>query len=176
MNNIAFFPWLVSSIIVFLYPVAASNGTFSPFLIWSDCRTWIGLRFLRALRLMTFPDILQYLNILKTSTSIRYLELKFSYNAIWISYQILDIDQTMKPIACKFYQCLEFILFIHCSSGKWTNVLTNTAIGVTNMNENLLPSLKTSSFKNWFKTFRSLTKSISLCLMKSILYLNVIWS
>ena len=34
-------------------------------------RTWIGLRFLRALRLMTFPDILQYLNILKTSTSIR---------------------------------------------------------------------------------------------------------
>ena len=35
-------------------------------------RTWIGLRFLRALRLMTFPDILQYLNILKTSTSIRY--------------------------------------------------------------------------------------------------------
>ena len=31
-----------------------------------------GLRFLRALRLMTVPDILQYLNILKTSTSIRY--------------------------------------------------------------------------------------------------------
>lgn len=30
-----------------------------------------GLRFLRALRLMTVPDILQYLNILKTSTSIR---------------------------------------------------------------------------------------------------------
>ena len=34
-------------------------------------RNWIGLRFLRALRLMTVPDILQYLNILKTSTSIR---------------------------------------------------------------------------------------------------------
>ena len=30
-----------------------------------------GLRFLRTLRLMTVPDILQYLNILKTSTSIR---------------------------------------------------------------------------------------------------------
>ena len=36
-------------------------------------RNWIGLRFLRALRLMTVPDILQYLNILKTSTSIRYI-------------------------------------------------------------------------------------------------------
>ena len=32
-----------------------------------------GLRFLRALRLMTVPDILQYLNILKTSTSIRFV-------------------------------------------------------------------------------------------------------
>ena len=31
----------------------------------------LGLRFLRALRLMTVPDILQYLNILKTSSSIR---------------------------------------------------------------------------------------------------------
>lgn len=38
-------------------------------------RTWIGLRFLRALRLMTVPDILQYLNILKTSTSIRLAQL-----------------------------------------------------------------------------------------------------
>ncbi len=37
-------------------------------------RTWIGLRFLRALRLMTVPDILQYLNILKTSTSIRFVK------------------------------------------------------------------------------------------------------
>ena len=39
-------------------------------------RTWIGLRFLRALRLMTVPDILQYLNILKTSTSIRFVKKK----------------------------------------------------------------------------------------------------
>ena len=34
-------------------------------------RTWIGFRFLRAMRLMSVPDILQYLNILKTTTSIR---------------------------------------------------------------------------------------------------------
>ena len=36
-------------------------------------RTWIGFRFLRAMRLMSVPDILQYLNILKTTTSIRYM-------------------------------------------------------------------------------------------------------
>ncbi|KRZ91450.1 Calcium-activated potassium channel slo-1, partial [Trichinella sp. T8] len=43
-------------------------------------RTWLGklfhrLRFLRALRLMTVPDILQYLNVLKTSSSIRLAQL-----------------------------------------------------------------------------------------------------
>ncbi|KAI6190462.1 Calcium-activated potassium channel subunit alpha-1 [Aphelenchoides bicaudatus] len=38
-------------------------------------RNWIGLRFLRALRLMTVPDILQYLNILKTSSYIRLTQL-----------------------------------------------------------------------------------------------------
>ena len=31
-----------------------------------------GLRFLRVLRLMSIPDILQYLNVLKLSTSIRW--------------------------------------------------------------------------------------------------------
>lgn len=35
----------------------------------------LGLRFLRALRLMTVPDILQYLNILKTSSYIRLTQL-----------------------------------------------------------------------------------------------------
>uniref|UniRef100_A0AAF5I3Q8 BK channel n=1 Tax=Strongyloides stercoralis TaxID=6248 RepID=A0AAF5I3Q8_STRER len=38
-------------------------------------RNWLGLRFCRALRLMTIPDILQYLNVLKTSSSIRLTQL-----------------------------------------------------------------------------------------------------
>ena len=36
-------------------------------------RVWIGLRCLRILRLNSFPDILQYLNILETARSIRLL-------------------------------------------------------------------------------------------------------
>merc|ERR550532_2005174 len=48
-------------------------------------RTWIGLRFLRALRLMTFPDILQYLNILKTSTSIRLAQLISIFISVWLT-------------------------------------------------------------------------------------------
>jgi len=48
-------------------------------------RTWIGLRFLRALRLMTVPDILQYLNILKTSTSIRLAQLISIFVSVWLT-------------------------------------------------------------------------------------------
>ena len=48
-------------------------------------RTWIGLRFLRALRLMTVPDILQYLNILKTSTSIRLAQLISIFISVWLT-------------------------------------------------------------------------------------------
>ncbi|PAA68277.1 hypothetical protein BOX15_Mlig031175g1 [Macrostomum lignano] len=38
-------------------------------------RTWIGLRFTRALRILSLPDVLQYLNVLRTSTSIRLFQL-----------------------------------------------------------------------------------------------------
>ncbi len=48
-------------------------------------RTWIGLRFLRALRLMTVPDILQYLNVLKTSSSIRLAQLISIFISVWLT-------------------------------------------------------------------------------------------
>lgn len=48
-------------------------------------RTWIGLRFLRALRLMSFPDILQYLNVLKTSSSIRLAQLISIVVSVWLT-------------------------------------------------------------------------------------------
>ena len=42
-------------------------------------RVWIGLRCLRIMRLNSFPEILQYLNILETARSIRLLCLISSY-------------------------------------------------------------------------------------------------
>lgn len=45
----------------------------------------LGLRFLRVLRLMTTPDILQYLNILKTSNSIRLCQLVSTLISIWFT-------------------------------------------------------------------------------------------
>lgn len=47
--------------------------------------SYLGLRFLRALRLMTVPDILQYLNILKTSSSIRLAQLVSIFISVWLT-------------------------------------------------------------------------------------------
>lgn len=44
-----------------------------------------GLRFLRALRLMSVPDILQYLNVLKTSSSIRLAQLVSIVISVWLT-------------------------------------------------------------------------------------------
>ena len=44
-----------------------------------------GLRFLRALRLMSIPDILQYLNVLKTSSSIRLAQLVSIVVSVWLT-------------------------------------------------------------------------------------------
>lgn len=45
----------------------------------------LGLRFLRALRLMSVPDILQYLNVLKTSSSIRLAQLVSIFISVWLT-------------------------------------------------------------------------------------------
>ena len=50
-------------------------------------RVWIGLRCLRIMRLNSFPEILQYLNILETARSIRLL-------CLISCYQKLSICQT----------------------------------------------------------------------------------
>ncbi|KAK2146163.1 hypothetical protein LSH36_628g03007 [Paralvinella palmiformis] len=48
-------------------------------------RQWLGLRFLRALRLMSFPDILQYLSVLRTSNSIRLAQLMFIFIGVTLT-------------------------------------------------------------------------------------------
>lgn len=62
-----------------------SSGAFTPLNICHHFWTFSGLRFLRALRLMTVPDILQYLNILKTSSSIRLAQLVSIFISVWLT-------------------------------------------------------------------------------------------
>jgi len=46
---------------------------------------FIGLRFLRAFRLMAIPDILQYLSVLRTSNSIRLAQLVTIFLSVWFA-------------------------------------------------------------------------------------------
>nr|CAB3258057.1 calcium-activated potassium channel subunit alpha-1-like [Phallusia mammillata] len=48
-------------------------------------RTWLGLRFLRAMRLLQFSEILQFVNILKTSNSIKLVNLLSIFMSIWLT-------------------------------------------------------------------------------------------
>lgn len=48
-------------------------------------RNWLGLRFTRVIRLTTIPDVLQYLNILKTSNSIRLCQLVSTFISMWFA-------------------------------------------------------------------------------------------
>ena len=48
-------------------------------------RVFSGLRFTRVLRLMTIPDVLQYLNVLKTSNSIRLCQLVSLLVSVWFT-------------------------------------------------------------------------------------------
>lgn len=52
----------------------------------SMARAWhIGLRFTRALRLLSTPDVLQYLNLLKSSNEIRATQLVSKLLSVWFA-------------------------------------------------------------------------------------------
>ena len=58
-------------------------------------RVWIGLRCLRILRLNSFPEILQYLNILETARSIRYTNNKQYLKLIIIVLNDANLHSTI---------------------------------------------------------------------------------
>ncbi|XP_022906949.2 calcium-activated potassium channel slowpoke isoform X2 [Onthophagus taurus] len=101
-------------------------------------RTWIGLRFLRALRLMTVPDILQYLNILKTSSSIRLAQLVSIFISVWLtaagiihllenSGDPLDFDN---PQPLPYWTCVYFLI-VTMSTVGYGDVYCHTVLGRT---------------------------------------------
>ncbi|XP_049821288.1 calcium-activated potassium channel slowpoke-like isoform X4 [Aethina tumida] len=101
-------------------------------------RTWIGLRFLRALRLMTVPDILQYLNILKTSSSIRLAQLVSIFISVWLtaagiihllenSGDPLDFDN---PHPLPYWTCVYFLI-VTMSTVGYGDVYCHTVLGRT---------------------------------------------
>uniref|UniRef100_A0A8C2AVQ9 Calcium-activated potassium channel subunit alpha-1 n=1 Tax=Cyprinus carpio TaxID=7962 RepID=A0A8C2AVQ9_CYPCA len=78
-------------------------------------RSWLGLRFLRALRLIQFSEILQFLNILKTSNSIKLVNLCSIFISTWltaagfihlVSHSILTLTVCILKLLLSCVSCL----------------------------------------------------------------------
>ncbi|XP_063360236.1 calcium-activated potassium channel slowpoke isoform X4 [Cydia amplana] len=101
-------------------------------------RTWIGLRFLRALRLMTVPDILQYLNILKTSSSIRLAQLVSIFISVWLTAAgiIHLLENSGDPLdftnsqQLSYWTCVYFLI-VTMSTVGYGDVFCHTVLGRT---------------------------------------------
>ncbi|XP_031787472.1 slowpoke isoform X10 [Nasonia vitripennis] len=101
-------------------------------------RTWIGLRFLRALRLMTVPDILQYLNILKTSSSIRLAQLVSIFISVWLTAAGIihllensgDPFEFKNPQQLSYWTCVYFLI-VTMSTVGYGDVYCQTILGRT---------------------------------------------
>ncbi|PNF22751.1 Calcium-activated potassium channel slowpoke [Cryptotermes secundus] len=101
-------------------------------------RTWIGLRFLRALRLMTVPDILQYLNILKTSSSIRLAQLVSIFISVWLTAAGIihllensgDPLEFQNPQQLSYWTCVYFLI-VTMSTVGYGDVYCQTVLGRT---------------------------------------------
>eukprot|EP00095_Tigriopus_kingsejongensis_P012697 maker-scaffold22_size673200-snap-gene-5.41 protein:Tk12697 transcript:maker-scaffold22_size673200-snap-gene-5.41-mRNA-1 annotation:"large conductance calcium-activated potassium channel splice variant l37" len=99
-------------------------------------RTWIGLRFLRALRLMTVPDILQYLNILKTSTSIRLAQLISIFISVWLTAAGIihllensgDAPDFSDVHVLDYWECVYFLM-VTMSTVGYGDIVCTTSIG-----------------------------------------------
>ncbi|XP_039306654.1 calcium-activated potassium channel slowpoke isoform X27 [Solenopsis invicta] len=101
-------------------------------------RTWIGLRFLRALRLMTVPDILQYLNVLKTSSSIRLAQLVSIFISVWLTAAGIihllensgDPFEFKNPQQLSYWTCVYFLI-VTMSTVGYGDVYCQTVLGRT---------------------------------------------
>ncbi|KAK4296381.1 hypothetical protein Pmani_031112 [Petrolisthes manimaculis] len=101
-------------------------------------RTWIGLRFLRALRLMSVPDILQYLNVLKTSSSIRLAQLCSIFIAVWLTGAgiIHLLENSGDPMEFEnshplsYWTCVYFLI-VTMSTVGYGDVYCHTVFGRT---------------------------------------------
>ncbi len=82
-------------------------------------RHWIGLRFLRVFRLMNIPDILQYLNMLNTTGSIRLTQMLTMFVTIWLSsagfiHLVENSGDQLDPLSSfhsmSYFDCLYFLI------------------------------------------------------------------
>ncbi|XP_078659841.1 calcium-activated potassium channel subunit alpha-1-like isoform X38 [Branchiostoma floridae x Branchiostoma belcheri] len=100
-------------------------------------RSYLGLRFLRALRLIQFSEILQFLNVLKTSNSIKLVNLISIFFSVWMTgagfIHLVEnsgdpwLDfQNKHPMS--YWECL-YLMMVTMSTVGYGDIFATTSLG-----------------------------------------------
>ncbi|RWS12446.1 calcium-activated potassium channel slowpoke-like isoform X10 [Dinothrombium tinctorium] len=99
-------------------------------------RNWLGFRFLRAVRIMSIADILQHFSIVRTSTSVRLVQLSAIIISVWLTAAgfIHLFENSGDPLefenihSITYFECIYFLI-VTMSTVGYGDIFCETTLG-----------------------------------------------